>query len=440
MPRLAPRRGWKGILTVLAMGTISSIFLLLWWSLLPRGTVETDVAYYYAHLHKVRFGEFQGALPEYPLPGAVLLWIPTLVVSTYDAYFNVFWIASLLIVGAIASILYSGAPTAARGVRTAGIWLLLVTAAGPLTLFRFDLWPAMCLAVALVAFRANRWASWSMWLTTGAAIKLWPIVVWPLGFAATGNRPGPNTPKSLSSTQRKLLFAFGATFLVWALVSVLAGGTTRALSPFTWQGERGLHVESTFALWILWARVFVSEDAWPAELSSNNSVDFTGPGVETTLLVGTVFTIVFAVMTGLLCWRLYRAPSGRKQVVNAAAAILLLLLLVNKVFSPQYIIWAIPAVALALARESEPTARVTAMVAATFITGLSYPTLYGLLFSGNSADMVVGAVVLTLRAGALTWLAAHFGVRAWVGGARYNRVDRPGLPKLGVLTEHQEQR
>lgn len=340
---------------------------LLWWVLTPRGTIETDVGYYWAYVSLVPEHGFGPVLPEYPLPAAILLWLPTLFVSTFPAYFNVFWLVNAALCLVFAWALWR------VGERPALIWLAGLAAAGPLSLFRFDLWPGLLVALAL--WNYARPVRWSVLLAAGTALKVWPVLIWPLG----------------GWKWRRLWPALLSAVLVVGVCLAIAG-PERLLSPFTWQGERGLHIEALLALWILVARLFT--DRWEAGLSDNNSVDFTGPGVQATLVVGSVLWVLFIAAALALAWWV-----GRHRSVTAVALavnwVLWTMLAVNKVFSPQYLMWALPAFAVLwlVARRPLPRWWIPAVLMISFLTGLTYPLFYDYLFNGPAWVATVGLVV-----------------------------------------------
>ena len=458
---VAPRRsGWRRIA---GAGALAGAALLISSVLTPAGTIENDVGYYRAWAELAEQYGFAEVLREYPTPIMLLLWLPTLVVSTEASYRAVFVGVSLLLVvggaatlallpggagaegsagadghdaagaeGRRAHVLPAGEGETRPGRRRTGSWspsgagetaavvlLLSVGALGPITLYRFDLLPGLLLAAGAVALaRESRartgstapgrraWPWWSVCVALGAGIKLWPVIAWPL---VLGDRP----------RRRREILGFVATGAALVLVSVAAAGRGRLLSPLTWQSGRGLQVESVLATWVLLARL-VAPWPWSAALSEANSWDFTGPGIAATLVAGSIAQIALVAWIVAICVRLWRTRRADPLTVAVAAASLVgVFLVTDKVFSPQYMMWWAPIVAVACGW-GRRTGAVPAWWAPTMIltcglTQLSYPTTYGWLYAGDTGPwFLVGTLLMVVRNLAVVALTASACRRAWL--------------------------
>ncbi len=163
--------------------------------------------------------------------------------------------------------------------RGAGVrlWLVLVPLLGPLTFTRFDLVSAVLAGFALLALSV-RWAGTSGVLAAaGAAVKLWPAGLLP-ALLVRRERP------------LRVLAGF-VTFGVLAVVATLAaGGTGRLLSPLTWQSDRGLQLETIWAVPLLFARCFDSA-TWSTPYTRFFAFQVEGPGAGTLLRLSTVATV-----------------------------------------------------------------------------------------------------------------------------------------------------
>lgn len=481
--RHRPRAGRSGWRRIAGAGALAGAALLISSVLTPAGTIENDVGYYRAWAELAGQYGFAEVLREYPTPIMLLLWLPTLVVSTEASYRAVFVGVSLLLVaggaatlallpggagaegsagadghdaagaeGRRAHVLPAGEGETRLGRRRMGSWspsgagetaavvlLLSVGALGPITLYRFDLLPGLLLAAGAVALaRESRartgstapgrrdgraaeadggtdasgapgrraWPWWSVCVALGAGIKLWPVVAWPL---VLGDRP----------RRRREILGFVATGAALVLVSVAAAGWGRLLSPLTWQSGRGLQVESVLATWVLLARL-VAPWPWSAALSEANSWDFTGPGIAATLVAGSIAQIALVAWIVVICVRLWRTRRADPLTVAVAAASLVgVFLVTDKVFSPQYMMWWAPIVAVACGW-GRPTGAVPVWWAPTMIltcglTQLSYPTTYGWLYAGDTGPwFLVGTLLMVVRNLAVVALTASACRRAWL--------------------------
>lgn len=368
---------------------LTGLTLLIMWVLSPD-SIANDVNYYWFYVSRVSTEGFANTLVEYPTPAAVLLWLPSLIAPDYEAYFNIFWIISSILCFLIGVSLVRAFPRSKIGLLGSYLWMALLIAAGPLGMFRFDLWPGLMALLALLSLMKNR-DNWSTYSGLGAGLKLWPVVIVPFGFS--GIRP-----------RRRQLLIFVGTGLALVIFSLLVGGWERLISPMTWQGERGLHVESVLASGVLLARVFATS-GWEADLSDNNSVDFTGPGVDILLRIGGVLQFVFLAGWLYLSWKVIRSNSRSIEVIAlSSTATILWLLVINKVFSPQYILWILPIASalltIGLANRVHSKEKGSSLMvfplwwyfAFFFIaamTHLAYPTFYQMLFAGSQLDLLL---------------------------------------------------
>ncbi|MDN6428549.1 MAG: glycosyltransferase 87 family protein, partial [Propionibacterium sp.] len=386
---------------LLGAGAFAVVAVLVSRLLTPRATVENDVSYYQQWAQWAGAQGFSGAMREYPTPVALLLWLPSLVATTPQAYFWTFVLIGILMAVATTWVLMHLTPRA-QGQRAAVVFLLGLGALGPITFYRFDLLPGALLALACVLLARGR-NGWSVAVALGTGIKLWPVLTWPL---VLGRR----------STRRREVASFVATGSVLVGVSVAVAGWHRLFSPLEWQSGRGLQVESVLASWVLLGRT-VSPSTWEAELSKANSWDFSGPGVEATLAVGTVAQLVLLAWTGILTVRMWRTREAQAPLVAlAASSVVALLLATNKVFSPQYLMWLIPvaAVALALGGRALPRWWAPALITCAFLTQLSYPAVYGWLYSGSAGwTFLLGTTVMLTRNVLVVALAVSMCRAAW---------------------------
>jgi hypothetical protein len=200
----------------------------------------------------------------------------------------------------------------------------------------------------------------------GAAIKIWPAFQIPalLAMAAPEQR-------------RKLVVALLATGAFVAAATLLAAGPARLLSPFLLQASRGLEVEAIPALPFLWRRLAEPQSA-TVEHAACNCDELRASGVQTALLRAEIAFWAGLIGFALLYARVLRAPPAvRTPALGAQLALLLTLLWIvtNKVFSPQYMIWAAALMAAwgAMRGPALPRADTALLLAACALTQLLYP-------------------------------------------------------------------
>jgi hypothetical protein len=365
--------------------------------LIPERNILGDVRYYGRQLH-VLFSAVgvTGSLPEYPVPSlAVFLppyWIAAGREHPYEWAFVILMIA--IDAGFTAALWRSSGRLPGPGV---WLWLLLVPCLGPLTFTRFDLVSAALAGGALLSVAARRPATTGVLAAAGAAVKLWPAALLP---ALLVRREG----------RARLLVAALVTAAVVGTVSLALAGYDRVVSPLTWQGDRGLQIESLFAVPLLWGRV-VSPGTWETPYTRFYAFQIEGPGVRPLLALSTVCMVVAVAVLGWLWWRVLRWDQRRPADVLAVAGLLMLgtaglLVITNKTLSPQYLLWAGGLLAvLGCVAPTEPLLpRLNRLLLGTcLVTQLIYPLGYGMLTTESWANGV-GVALLTARNGALLLL------------------------------------
>ncbi|HEX8733399.1 MAG TPA: hypothetical protein VF725_15225, partial [Ktedonobacterales bacterium] len=288
-------------------------------------------------------------------PLALLAFLPPLALPM-GWYDSGFFIEMALVIGVIALLLDRyGAPWA--GYLWLGYVLVgdLVPAAG-----RFDALPAACVVVAVIAARRGRlrWA-WVA-LALGTLLKLYPVALAPLllieSWRARDREPFWRGPALFAA-----LVAGGE-----ALAALVAGNG--ALAPLTFMSGRCAQIESLPAtLAWLWAQVTGAPISFPYSYTYNTTC-------EATASMGATQAIALAL--GLLAVAATLALYWRRRLSLGVAALLVIaaIILGSKVFSPQYLLWLSPLVALEYGMD---LAAVLGWSAVCLITTLCFPLSYG---------------------------------------------------------------
>jgi hypothetical protein len=228
--------------------------------------------------------------------------------------------------------------------------------------------------------------------------------------------------------------AFVAVGFGLAGVSLLAGGWSRLFSPLTWQSDRGLQIESIWAIPLMVARV-IQPGKWTVSTSPYMAYEISGPGVGFWVLISNLATVVGLAVLAVLFVRAFRAA----DLTPVAVGFLILttvavLIVINKTLSPQYLLWlGGPGAALLLLRgrataEEGPAIRRTAyaLLLLALLTHLVYPLLYpGLVGERGELMVVVATVVTTVRNLALLAFTGYLVRLAWrlLGPGQGARAD-----------------
>jgi hypothetical protein len=388
----------------------------------PEHRVGSDLRYFAASFRALGQLGVARTLVEYPVPAFGVLvgpWACLRALGLERDYGSAVVLLALITDAAFLWLLARcGRPGAVIG---PWVWVLAVPLLGATTLARFDLLPGVLVGAAvLLAARHPRTAG--LFLALGTGVKLWPVLVVPGLLAAVRRR--------------------GATLLVMTVsggalvaVSLAVAGGPRLVSPLTYQSQRGLQIESVAATPAMLARV-VRPHRWLVSFSTHHAYEVRGPGTTWLTDASTVATGAFAlllVVTWVVAFR-------RRETLGAEAFVWLTLAAVTgfvatgKVFSPQYLLWVMPAAAagLVVAGSRRLVQWVVAALVVCGLTQLVFPLAYGgLLQVGRGSAVAVG--LLTLRNVLVTLLAV---VAWWETGrvlfsrrGRARTAPRPGRPR-----------
>lgn len=201
-------------------------------------------------------------------------------------------------------------------------WDALGFAASPALLLtgliNWDLLAVLCVAGALAAWTRGRPGWTGIWIGLGAATKLYPLFL--LGAILV---------ICLRDRRwRELAGCAGASVLTWVLVNLpaMASGWEQWKVFWTFNSSRGPDLGSP---WLVWAQ---ATGDWASSSTINHwSLAFFAVWCLGVLVVG------------------YRAPAS-PRFAQLGFLIVLGFLLVNKVYSPQYVLWLLPLAAVARPR------------------------------------------------------------------------------------------
>ena len=339
---------------------------------------------------------------EYPPVALVPMVVPYLLwpfgpvsLETYRWLFAG-WEAGLMFALAIvlARVVRLGATVDVEGrqagdpVRSMATRLIVVTIGAALAItFRYDLYPAVLVMVALWAALERRPSVVGVAIALGVLAKLYPLAVVPalaIPFLA---------PFDLRALVRYGL-SFGLTIgLVLAPFLVLAGDDTFAFLRY--QGERGLEIESIGAGLAMLSGLLSGQPV--GQSYGFSAVQVTGPFAEAWLAALPVATFVGFGLIAWLGWRRIRlGPVTPATVVAFAFASVLMLLVTSKVFSIQYVVWIVPFAALISGRR---------FWLAALILALTMP-IHPILFGDLVDQAALPILVLNVRNGLLLVLTA----------------------------------
>jgi glycosyl transferase family 87 len=274
---------------------------------------------------------------EYPPAALPVFLLPSL--AAQDDYRSVFeglmLACALAALAAVAYALTVAGASPRRLYAAVGIVALAPLALGPVILTRYDLWPAALVAGALAALAADRSRLGLGLLAVAAAAKLYPLVLLPLALVYVGRRRGRR--EALISLA---VFAGVAVAIVLPFAVLSPGGLAESV---TRQGGRPLQVESLGAALLLGGHQLELYE--PTVVSTFGSQNLAGPLPDALATMQTGL-MAFAVAAVWVLFAVGTATRARLFVGSAAAVVAFVAF--GKVLSPQFLIWLIPLVPLAL--------------------------------------------------------------------------------------------
>jgi hypothetical protein len=246
--------------------------------------------------------------------------------------------------------------------RAAEVFIVYCTVGGLSTLLgRFDLVPAVLTVTAYWAARSNRFNLAYLLIAAGTLVKLYPLFLLPLIAIEQSRQLG--SARLWAVPPRPILKGVG----IFAAVTGAGFAVARTLNPegwlssFTYNTLRPVQVESVPAT-LLWVGTWMGLPAWPDH--SFHSFNLVGP-LETP--IGALSSL--GLVAGCL-WVYWRHFTGHLSLAKALLACVLVIMCTSKVFSPQYLIWVIPLVAL-IEGDYNPL-----WIAVCVLTTLIYPFAY----------------------------------------------------------------
>jgi len=308
-----------------------------------------------------------------------------------------------------------------RSRSTLVLWAVLVGFAWASVALRYDLWPVLCVLVAVLVVDRRPGAA-GVALGLGTMLKLYPLALLPvLGAYALAGR-------DRAGFGRLLVGCASVVIVVMAAAWMLAGPAS--LQWLLYQEERGLQIESLGAGLFLGLHALVGQ---PVDVAyAFGSIQVRAPGSD--LLVAAspvVLAALLGIVTGVAAMRfrrdyrrLGRVPSASVELASAAA--IAVLLVGSKVVSVQYVIWLLPFAILLPVRMRWLLLAVTALSTAIYTTDYT-----GLL---RLETPVIAA--LLVRNVLLAVIAAWLVVEMWTGrGDARDEIAGPsdGAVQAGLL-------
>ena len=262
---------------------------------------------------------------EYPVLLGTLMWLVSLPAHSYAG----FLVASSIVMGAcaigITLILYSSVGHRA--------WLWAASPALVLYLsYNYDAAPALCTVAALALLKGRNPVQLStrrlVWAATllavGGGLKLYPLLLLgPVCLWLLRGSPGEGqTPRATRITRAVLAGVVGGGGFAVINLPFAIANFSGWLEPFRFQAARAID-SSTMSIWYL--------------VGQHVRLLSSGRRLMALATVATLVGIVAVMVAGWLQSRMKAYP-----LLGACLGLVTAYVLLNKVFSPQYIVWLLP--------------------------------------------------------------------------------------------------
>jgi len=351
-----------------------------------------------------------GALPyrdiafEYPPLAAPAIALPGVLGTGEEGFRWAFAVWTLA--GGAAVVLLCGALARATGGNPRNAMLaaaLMPVLCGALVRTHFDLFPVALLLGGLLLLCRDRPRAGLAVLGLGAMTKLFPLVAVPVALAwlvANGRRR--------EAWQGGLACAATIAVVAGAALAASPDGTADAVR---YHLDRPVQVESSPAVLLQTLDAIGVGEVVSVSSHRSDGLLHDASGAVSALFAG--------LMVGLVLLLAIRVGPTRRELVLASLAATLVFALFGKVLSPQFVIWALPLGALALAWCRYALAAAVALAA--ILTQVEFPARY--------FDVVAGeppALMLVALRNAVLFAALVLAVRELQPRRQEQQLDRRG--------------
>lgn len=277
------------------------------------------------------------------------------------------------------------------------LWILAVTALGPIAYLRLDLVPAVATLLAFERVSSDDWLGAGGWMGVGAIAKLYPLLFVPAGLILAGQR-------------RRFLAATVAVFLA-PLIPLLPAIGELISSVLGYHLDRGIQVES------LWGAIlFVAQRTGSAVGIgySFGALHFDGPLSETLKSFATYASVAGLAIATAVAWRIRNGRDRARAFAEVCFVVLAFSLSTGTVFSPQFLLWLIAIGGTILCmRDSRLRWFALALVPVAVMTQMLFPFLYNKLLFNETFPVTLlwirNVAVALMAIGGATMLWRSYG-------------------------------
>ncbi len=358
--------------TLLGVWLLTRIIVFVRINSIPD--IESDIGVYFNYADNILRGliPYRDFTLEYP-PGALPFFVLPKIWAADLFSFRRLFMMEIMLVDLIGWFLLNiyGQKHGFSDKHMYAAGLLYITLPGLIGLVayqRFDFIPAVITLAAVMLYQQRRWSwAWIM-LGFGFAVKLYPLLLAPIFLVRAYHRK--NLPKEIISGIAVALLSAGVFWLPYLFVS-----GQKFWLFLSYHNQRGIQLESIYSGILIITHWFGYPIKTGFSFGSWNTVSGVSP-----LLAKMSFLVMIILITAVLV-HCFKVGEQRRldddDLPRLAGLMILAFIISGKVLSPQYLLWVIPFLVLALEENSRYRKIIWVMTGLlTFLSYLIYPVNY----------------------------------------------------------------
>ena len=367
---------------------LHALSLVALWPVIVRGEALGDLVLYRAWaVDAFRGDEIMGITTDWVYP--LMAWMPIGIANLFgpNAY-QIVWFAMVTILNFFATALLLRASADARRPVAAYVWLGTIAVLSPVAMLRLEGVVAPIVVMALLLLSRFPFIAGVM-LAIATWVKVWPAAV--IAAVVAARRGGGRIiPAGIVVTA-------GIT-----VVASLSGGLSHLMSFLSMQTSRALQIEAPLATIPMVLDGLGGSGYYQYYNKVLLTTELGGPVPEFLAAASTPLMIVALLAVAVLIWLQGRRGVDTQQLMlTGALALSTALFVLNKVGSPQFMLWVLPIVVVGLVTRDSWWNRAAAItVAASVLTTIVFPLMYPLLLQVH----IMPILILAARNALLLWL------------------------------------
>ncbi|GAB3145036.1 glycosyltransferase family 87 protein [Microbacterium neimengense] len=371
-----------------------------WWPQTDTATGQEVSAYY----------GFVGLTDAWVYPQLAMLPMLATWLFAWAVSYTPAWAIMVGLVDAAAFAVLVGRGRSRGRVTAAWFWLAFIALMGPVALYRLD---AVTVPLAIMG---GLWLIGRPWLgSILLAVATW-IKVWPAAIMAA----------ALIAVRRRIAVLGGAAVVSAITLGAVAllGGASYAFGFVGEQTTRGLQVEAPVSTYYLWDGLLGGTSAvhYDPDLLT---FYVSGPGVNPVIAVMTpLLGIGVLAIAALGAWKVWRGAHFAAVFPALSLALVAAFISLNKVGSPQYMVWLSVPLVIALVLDRR---RWWAPALLALVIGVATQIIYPLVYFDLLELLPFPVVVITIRNILLVVIAAWAVVKLARVRTRSSFARKPGV-------------